>query len=317
MFDDVELPDDFQYGSLYGMGFGTIVQEGRSGHEKRVQTSSQSRHQFRLLRKIQSQVEAFAFKVFALARRGSFAAFKLKDALDYTSSPVDGAFAPTYFDQALGTGDGTKKDFYLFKTYDPSGARPYPRRISLPVTGSVIIAINGTPTTSFTVSANGLVTFAAAPTAGALITCGFEFRVPVRFQQTVEKWVTFNAEYYQTWSLVELDCVEVIDETEWPDRFNPGGGRVWGVVSADIRLNFADGVLQAVKPSANINAILPNATVAPSGWNLFTIWNDPTSSGNIQVKDDLGANVGSALTPGQIKTFGFVRSATTITWVQT
>ncbi len=42
--------------------------------------------------------------------------------------------------------------------------------------------INGTPTGAFTVSeATGIVTFAAPPAAGAVLTASFEFDVPVRF----------------------------------------------------------------------------------------------------------------------------------------
>ena len=54
-----------------------------------------------------------------------------------------------------------------------------------PVLGTVRMAIGGDPQqegTDWTVDpASGIVTFAQAPDEGAIITAGFEFDVPVRF----------------------------------------------------------------------------------------------------------------------------------------
>jgi uncharacterized protein (TIGR02217 family) len=57
------------------------------------------------------------------------------------------------------------------------------RTIAKPVTGTVTIALNGTPQAyGWSVSTTtGLITFTTAPAAGAAITAGFEFDVPVRF----------------------------------------------------------------------------------------------------------------------------------------
>ena len=53
---------------------------------------------------------------------------------------------------------------------------------ALPVAGSVRVAVGGVETTAFTVDvATGPVMLASAPGAGALVTAGFLFDTPVRF----------------------------------------------------------------------------------------------------------------------------------------
>jgi uncharacterized protein (TIGR02217 family) len=71
------------------------------------------------------------------------------------------------------------------KTYGSSFA-PYQRPITKPVDGSVRIAVAGDEISSSAFSCDvttGLVTFASGhiPAAGAAITAGFQFDVPVRF----------------------------------------------------------------------------------------------------------------------------------------
>jgi uncharacterized protein (TIGR02217 family) len=81
-FHDTQLPDGFQYGSLAGAGFATIVQETSSGHETRIARQAQARHRFRLVKILQSKSEAKALKAFALGRRGSLHSFKIQDIAD-------------------------------------------------------------------------------------------------------------------------------------------------------------------------------------------------------------------------------------------
>ena len=69
------------------------------------------------------------------------------------------------------------------KTYGQAFA-PWTRAIAKPVAGSVLVAVNGVLSTDFTVdAATGLVSFLPGkiPVAGAVITAGYQFDVPVRF----------------------------------------------------------------------------------------------------------------------------------------
>src|ERR1051325_855930 len=85
----------------------------------------------------------------------------------------------------FGCGNGAPSAFRLAKTYG-SGFAPYTREIAKPVAGSVRIAVGGSELagSAFSVdSATGVVTFLTGhiPAAGAAITAGFLFDVPVRF----------------------------------------------------------------------------------------------------------------------------------------
>ena len=86
-------------------------------------------------------------------------------------------------DQSLGAGDGTRSRFDILKTYGSNFA-PYARRITKPVAGSVLVAIDGAvlPSAGYTVdTVAGTIQFQSAPHAGAAVTAGFQFDVPVRF----------------------------------------------------------------------------------------------------------------------------------------
>ncbi|HMO68142.1 MAG TPA: DUF2460 domain-containing protein, partial [Novosphingobium sp.] len=57
-------------------------------------------------------------------------------------------------------------------------------RITRPVTGSVLVSVNGTPLVSgWVLEPGGMIVFATAPAAGAIIRAGFLFDVPVRFAE--------------------------------------------------------------------------------------------------------------------------------------
>jgi uncharacterized protein (TIGR02217 family) len=85
--------------------------------------------------------------------------------------------SPTASDQAIGTGDGALSTFSLVKNYGSAE-----RRITRPVAGSVRIAVNGSEvTTGWSLEDMGFVQFDTPPAAGARITAGYLFDVPVRF----------------------------------------------------------------------------------------------------------------------------------------
>jgi uncharacterized protein (TIGR02217 family) len=117
-------------------------------------------------------------------RRGRLHGFRWRDRLDHSSAAPDAAAAAT--DQAIGAGDGLTATFQLAKTYGGAFS-PYRRPIAKPVAGSVQVAVDGiaqAADTAFTVDATtGLVTFLAGhiPASGAVVTAGFLFDVPVRF----------------------------------------------------------------------------------------------------------------------------------------
>ena len=113
---------------------------------------------------------------FFRARRGPAIGFRFRDPYDHSSNGMSGA--PSAEDQQIGEGDGAISRFPLIKSYGPGEKR----RITRPQPGSVRVAVDGTElVTGWTLDALGAVQFAQAPAAGAVITAGYLFDVPVRF----------------------------------------------------------------------------------------------------------------------------------------
>lgn len=116
---------------------------------------------------------------FFRARRGQAHAFRFSDLLDHNS----GSDPVSALDQMLGTGDGVTTRFAIVKQYGEA-TDPQTRRITRPIASTVVVAVGGAVQfTGWTVSDGGYVDFATAPSAGSVLTVGFEFDVPVRFAQ--------------------------------------------------------------------------------------------------------------------------------------
>ena len=317
-FHNVSLPDDFQYASTFGAGFATVTQETASGHEFRIARQAQPRHRYRLRKALQSQTEAAALKQFGIGRRGALHTWRLKDWSDY-SSASDGVSAQTNLDCVLGTGDGTETQFQLSKTYDATGTSPYVRTITLPVSSSTLVAVAGVSKTEgvdYTVSEpGGVITFGSAPTAGQVVTAGFTFDVPVRFESGFDSWNGLRADAYDVWALTDFDCVEELSAVESPELWFPGGGKDWETTSVDVSMTFAQGELHLFDPTTPISAYLP---APPTGFvggpRVFVVSLDSGSSG-VQLRDDSGTAVGSQLTSGMTRSIGCLVSGGTVTWV--
>lgn len=312
-FHDVTLPDEFQYGSQAGAGFSTIVQQTASGHEVRVARQAQAVHRLSLRTELQSASQAKTLKAFALARRGSLHSFKIKDWSDYTSN-ADGESAATALDQVIGSGNGTTTTFQLVKRYETTGPNPYVRTITLPIAGTVVAAVDGITTTAFTVSGTGQIVFSAAPGAGTVVTAGFQFHVPVRFTLDVDRWTRLQADAFNIWSLPSLDVQEVLNEVEYPERWQHGGSRVWGLLTQSIRLAFNDGAFHVVGNSSGTvhSVFLPVPTYAGSGPHIFTIYHG-FGADNLTLRDDAGGLV-TTLLPGTTTRVALSRSGSTVTW---
>ncbi|WP_339796524.1 DUF2460 domain-containing protein [uncultured Hyphomonas sp.] len=108
------------------------------------------------------------------ARGGRLHGFRFRDALDDRSCAV--GETPSATDQVIGTGDGVQQGFQLVKAYGD-----YVRRILKPVAGSVLVAVNGVAVPFSLDETTGEVTLDSAPEAGAVVSAGFRFDCPVRF----------------------------------------------------------------------------------------------------------------------------------------
>lgn len=180
-FDDVQFPLRVGFGSSGGPAFSTDIITVEGGFERRNQNWSQARRHFDAATGLRTPSDIAALTGFFLARAGRARGFRLRDWSDYTSAS-DGVSAPAFTNQALGTGNASATQFQLVKTYS-SGSISHVRDIKKPVSGSVVVGVNGTQSLSgWSVdTATGVVTFASAPASGAVLTAGYTFDVPVRF----------------------------------------------------------------------------------------------------------------------------------------
>lgn len=182
-FHEVRFPLDV---SLRGSGGPTRLTEIvtlASGREHRNSRWADSRRRYDAGFGIRTLDALHAVLSFFEERRGRLYGFRYRDRVDHLSGPPSRPVTAT--DQPLGVGDGTTRAFQLTKTYG-SGPLPYRRVIAKPLAGSVRVAVAGiaVPASKVTCdAATGLLTFAAdaVPSAGAAVTAGFAFDVPVRF----------------------------------------------------------------------------------------------------------------------------------------
>ena len=89
---------------------------------------------------------------------------------------------PTATDQVIGIADGLVSDFQLIKTYGDT-EEPQLRRITRPKPASIVVSIDGQETQDWELGEAGVISFDAAPSAGAEIRAGFLFDVPARFAE--------------------------------------------------------------------------------------------------------------------------------------
>jgi uncharacterized protein (TIGR02217 family) len=206
-FDNVRLPTAISRGASGGPERRTDVVTTASGREERNSRWAHSRRRYNIgfgVKTLQQLQDVIAFFE---GRRGKLHSFRFKDHTDFKSCAGSATLQRT--DQVLGTGTGTQASFQLVKHYG-APSRDYVRNITAPVAGTVLIAVNGVASVAFTLnSTTGVVTFNAGsiPANGAVVTAGFEFDVPVRFD-TDE--ITVNLNHFEAGEIPEIPLIEVL-----------------------------------------------------------------------------------------------------------
>ena len=173
-FHEVRLPARLAFGSSGGVERRTEVVTLASGHERRSTPWAQGRRRYLIGANLRSLDDMAALTAFFEARRGRLYGFRFRDFADFKSCAPSGT--PEATDQVIGIGDGVRRTFELSKAYGEV-LRP----IRKPVEGSVMAAVNGLAVEAAVDAVTGVVTLAAAPAKGAVVSAGFLFDTPVRF----------------------------------------------------------------------------------------------------------------------------------------
>lgn len=207
--DDLRLPEKWSMGSSGGPAWLTDKVATADGDVYREARWEDPLHRYEIAHNVKTPADIAELRAFHFARRGSHRGFLLKDWLDY-SSATDGQSAATMLDQPLGTGDGADTTFQLVKRY-PDSINPYDRPITWPVTGTLVVAADGVLIGSG-VSVNrgtGVVTITPAPALGVVLTAGFQFDVPVAFEDD------FLSVSYDTINSRSVGSVPVEEVRRW------------------------------------------------------------------------------------------------------
>ncbi len=205
-FDEVRFPVSISRGSSGGPERRTEIVTTASGREERNTRWASSRRRYNAGFGVKSLNDIHEVVAFFEERRGRLHGFRWKDHADFKSCAPANAVSAT--DQVLGTGDGAAASFQLVKRYG-TGLRDHIRVIAKPVAGSVLVAVDGAPTTNFTLdAATGVITFLpeSIPGAGAQVTAGFAFDVPVRFDTDQ---LSINLQGFAGGDIPEIPVVEV------------------------------------------------------------------------------------------------------------
>lgn len=174
-FHEVRFPVRLAFGSGSGIERKTEIVSLASGYERRISPWALGRRRYLIGAGVRSLVDAAELLGFFEAREGRLYGFRFKDFADFKSCALN--VNPAATDQALGTGDGVTTVFQLVKAYGS-----VVRDISKPVSGTLKVAVDGVEVSGFAVNeTTGVVTLASAPAVGKVVTAGFEFDTPVRF----------------------------------------------------------------------------------------------------------------------------------------
>lgn len=208
-FHEALFPLDIALRSAGGPERRTEIVSFGSGREQRNARWAHSRRRFDAGYGVTSLTALQEVVAFFEERRGRLHGFRWRDRLDSTSATP--GVAVTAFDQLIAVGDGETATFQLAKIYGGSHA-PYRREITKPVAGSVLIGVDGEMLDSGSLNcdhATGLVTFGESyiPADGAVVTAGFQFDVPVRFDTD---FLEVNLSAFTTGAIPKIPLVEIL-----------------------------------------------------------------------------------------------------------
>ncbi len=181
-FIEERFPENLSFGSSGGPERRTEIVTLNSGFEERNTPWAHSRRRYDAGISMRSLDDMDAVIAFYEARRGPLFGFRWKDWTDYKSALP--SLGINFLDQEIGIGDDVTDRYQLRKIYR-SGEGAYHRDIRKPVANTIMIGVGGDAQEEglhYTIDlATGVVVFNVAPGEGALITAGYEFDVPVRF----------------------------------------------------------------------------------------------------------------------------------------
>ena len=210
-FLDQVFPRDIAAGVVGGPERRVDIVALASGEEERNARWKNSRRSYDAGFGIRSVDDLATVIAFFEETGGPLHSFRFRDWSDF-SSAASADTSPAATDQTLGTGNGVTTEFQLVKIY--GSLNPYMREITKPVAGSVLVALDGAAQgAGWSVNnLTGEISFLSPPDPGVVVTAGFFFDVPVRFDtQSIATDMAFfsESEGRGVGSIPEIQLVEV------------------------------------------------------------------------------------------------------------
>lgn len=294
-----EFPLTVGYGTEDGFAWKTSIHELDSGATQRIGRWAIFRKQYSVDLNNRSLSQLSLLRHHISGRRGALHTFPVKDYSDYTTG-TDDTGAPSDEDVVLGSGDGIETDFQLRKRYGDDTSGVY-WTIKLPVSGSVVVALDGvaqTESSDFTVDyTTGIISFAVAPGTGIAVTAGCEFRVPCNYTRAVDELFSFSHKDFNLGEITEIGLIEDLNPSQVTDEYDYGGAIEVAISSGIYTPDFLHRMLTVSDATGDIK--LPVlATSLGEGGPYLTIKNDDASN-TLDIFDDDSNSVGSISTTSQ------------------
>ena len=177
--ENPRFPERIAYGSTFVPSFSTTIIETASGFEQRNRNWEMPRYRFEVGMGIKTLDDYYELLDFFYAVGGMAYGFRFKNWMDYKSCQPNKTVTP--LDQLIGIGDGITKQFQLKKTY-VKGLLTTERTITKPVFNTVKISVNQKLAEHAAIDyISGKVLFEIPPEKSSVISAGFEYDTPCRF----------------------------------------------------------------------------------------------------------------------------------------
>ncbi len=206
-FHEILFPTKIALGSRGGPQRLTDVVTLGSGREERNQRWQHSRRRYNAGFGVKTLEEIAEVTAFFEERRGRLFGFRWRDHSDFSSATPHQSVTP--YNQQIGIGNAVQTQFQLVKKYGSVHA-PYSRHIGKPVEGTVRVAVDNVevPSANFSVDvATGLVSVQSPPAPGAIVSAGFLFDVPVRFDTD---YLEMDLAAFDAGEIPNIPIVEII-----------------------------------------------------------------------------------------------------------
>lgn len=272
------FPKPLSYGTAGGPQGLTRIIPGADGRDSRVAKLSRPQRRYDASAAVRSYEDLAAIRKFFYAMNAAEQAFLLDDPIAM-STAEDERSDPSMLDVVLPRVADTQ--YQLLLRYQ-SGTEEVLIPIEWPVEDSVLVAIDGVSTSSFTVDTTGGTGIVTIPSLSgddtSVVTAGCTYRVPVRFSD--DEWLSVSADDFSNGSLSSIPLVEVINEPLVPGLWAPGGVEVRSIsgnltVTPTVAFTW---MITATESSLDVNMPTPDGfgegricTIINAGTTAFTV----------------------------------------------